>query len=224
MDQKNPPGPKNDHKHPHRHPEVPPPESPLESRTSGQDSSPEVTANPYVMPQVETPGQAAPAPTLGGADAQIAGLQAELDDLQARLLRVSADYQNFARRSQQNIEDAKQQQLMSFARALLTVFDHFDRALEVDPQNTSSQSLLRGVKIVSDELYKLLEKWEIRKIAVNVGDAFDPLVHEAVMHQKAGDPGAGGQAVKPGQVAGVLQSGYTLGDKTLRPAKVSIGQ
>ena len=161
-----------------------------------------------------------------GSEAQVATLQAELDDLQSRLLRLSADYQNYARRSQQNIDDAKQQQLMSLARGLLAVLDHFDRALEVDPKNAGSQGLLQGVQIVRDELHKLLEQWGIRKIAVQPGDVFNPLFHEAVMRQPA-PTAESGAASEPGEaapnrVAAVFQAGYTLGDKTLRPAKVSI--
>jgi len=63
---------------------------------------------------------------------QQADLEAELAQLNERLLRVSADYQNYVRRSQQNVTDARDQQLMQVARALVTVLDHFDRAIEVD--------------------------------------------------------------------------------------------
>ena len=57
-------------------------------------------------------------------------LQAERDELESKLLRVSADYQNFARRAQQNVDSAVEQKILDIARGLVTVMDHFDRALE----------------------------------------------------------------------------------------------
>jgi molecular chaperone GrpE len=164
----------------------------------------------------ETPDQA---PADGDAtvtpDQQVAQLQVEMADLNARFLRVSADYQNYARRSQSNIVEARQQQTMEMARGLLGVLDHFDRALEADPTRVSAQSLLDGVRIVRDELMKLLEKYGVSRIEVKPGDPFNPALHEALMHQPA-------EGIEPGAIAGQLQPGYMLGDRTLRPAKVSV--
>lgn len=144
-------------------------------------------------------------------------LKKELEETQQRLLRVSADYQNFARRSQNNIESARQEQLGDMAKSLLVVLDHFDRAMAIDPEKTGTQSLLQGVQIVRDELLSTLERFAIRQQAIKPGEEFIPGKHEAVMQQEV-------QNMEPGLVAAVLQSGYELGDRTLRPAKVSVSK
>lgn len=145
----------------------------------------------------------------------LASVQRERDELESRLLRVSADYQNYARRAQQNITEARQQAVRSVSRSLLGVLDHFDRALNVDLQKTSAQSLLDGLKIVRDELLRSLEQHGVRRIPVKPGDEFDPHLHEAVLHQTA-------QGVAPNHVTLELESGYLLDDFTLRPAKVAV--
>jgi molecular chaperone GrpE len=151
------------------------------------------------------------------AEQQVATLQGELDDLHARLLRATADYQNFARRTQRDLAEARQQQLGEMARALLTVLDHFDRALEADTTKGNAQGLVDGVKMVRDELTKMLEQFGIRRIEVKPGDRFDPVRHEALMRQRV-------EGVPSEHIGAQLQPGYTLGDRVLRPAKVSVAQ
>jgi molecular chaperone GrpE len=146
---------------------------------------------------------------------EIESIRTERNELENRLLRVSADYQNFVRRSEQNITTAREQQVMGMARSLLTVMDHFDNALSVDLEKTSAASLLQGVQIVRDELMKTLESFGIRRMDAARGDVFDPNRHEAMMRQQI-------QGLDAGHVAAQFQPGYTLNDKTLRPAKVSV--
>ena len=148
-------------------------------------------------------------------ESELEKLRRERDELDARYLRVSADYQNFVRRSQQNIDSAREQQVMALAKSLVTVLDHFDRALEVEPEKTSASDLLDGVQIVRDELLKTLEQFGVRRLEVSPGDPFDPTYHEALMRQAV-------DGLEPNRVAAQMQPGYTLGDKALRPAKVSL--
>jgi len=144
-------------------------------------------------------------------------LKAERDEIESRFLRVSADYQNFVRRSQQNTADARQQQLLQVTKALLTPLDHFDHALAVDPANTSCESLLKGVGMVRDELAKVLEQFGIKRIEVSVGDVFDPICHEAIQRMAV-------ENVDSGAVAEQVQPGYILDGKTIRPAKVVVAE
>ncbi len=164
----------------------------------------------------ELSGAAGPAPT-PSLEEKLAALRAERDELYARLQRVSADYQNYVRRSAQSVNDACDQQLMKVARALLVPMDHFDQALSFDPQKTTAQSLLEGVQIVRDELYKTLEQFGVRRLEVAPGDRFDPARHEAVTRMPA-------EGLSSEQVAAQLQPGYLVGDRTLRPAKVAVAQ
>lgn len=144
-------------------------------------------------------------------------LEAELAKLNERLLRVSADYQNYVRRSQQNVTDARDQQLMQVARALITVLDHFDRAIEVDLETANSESVLDGMKIVRNELLATLDRFGVQRLEVSAGDAFDPTRHEALMRQSA-------EGIESSHVVTQLQPGYMLGDKTLRAAQVSVAE
>ncbi len=169
---------------------------------------------PTVAPGEDQPQEAQPSQT---PEAQLAALQAERDDLESRLLRVSADYQNYVRRSQQNLTDAQDQQLMQVVKALLTPMDQFDHALAVDPDATTTQAVLQGVQIVRDELQKVFNQFGIKRLEVQPGDEFDPLRHEALQRIAT-------EGVDSGRVAQQVQAGYLLGDKPLRPAKVIIAE
>jgi len=142
-------------------------------------------------------------------------LQAELDETQSRLLRTTADYQNYVRRSQQNVEAARQQALLDVARSLVAVMDHFDQALAVDAEQTNAKSLLDGMTIVHDELVNTLNRFGVERIDTEPGDAFDPNLHEAMLQQPA-------EGVGSGDIALQIQPGYVLDGKTVRPAKVAV--
>lgn len=163
--------------------------------------------------------QAAPAEPDPAAvpDDPVSVMQAERDEMQAKYLRALADMQNYARRAQQNVADARQQQVMDVARAMLTVLDHFDNALNLDPQTATAESVLRGVQMVRDELHATLERFGVRRIDARRGEEFDPNRHEALMHEPV-------EGLEPNHVATQYQPGYLIGDKTLRPAKVSVSQ
>ena len=143
-------------------------------------------------------------------------LQSERDELESRLLRVSADYQNFAKRAQQNVDAAVQQKLVDIARGLVTVMDHFDRALDVEPQGQTA-GLLQGVTMVRDELLSTLNRFGIQRVDVNAGDEFDPNRHEALMRQPS-------EEFESNHVTMQMQPGYVLGDKIIRPAQVGVAE
>ena len=144
-------------------------------------------------------------------------LQREKEELHQRLLRVSADYQNYVRRSQSEATKAKEQQLIGMARELVTVLDHFDHALEVDAQKTSTEALMKGVAMVRDELMRTLARFGVERIDAQVGEAFDPNRHEAMMRQPSDE-------VESNHVAAQLQPGYAIENKTIRPAKVAVAE
>ncbi|MFP4145778.1 MAG: nucleotide exchange factor GrpE [Phycisphaeraceae bacterium] len=150
------------------------------------------------------------------ADA-LAALQSERDELEQRLLRTAADYQNYARRSEQNLQAAREQQVMEIARSLVSVLDHFDRALEVDPEKTTAKDVLSGVTMVRDELTRVLGRFDIERIEAQPGEPFDPNRHEALMRQASDE-------VESGHVTTQFQPGYVLSDKTIRPAQVAVAE
>lgn len=149
-------------------------------------------------------------------DSPLAALQSERDELEAKLLRVSADYQNFARRAQQNVQAAGEQKLMDIARAMTTVLDHFDRALEGQDKD-NAEGVLQGVFIVHSELLATLNRFGIDRLDVEPGTEFDPNQHEALMRQPSDE-------YESNQVTMQMQPGYVIGDKVIRPAQVGVAE
>ncbi|MEM7682708.1 MAG: nucleotide exchange factor GrpE [Planctomycetota bacterium] len=144
-------------------------------------------------------------------------LQQERDELEQRLLRVSADYQNYTRRAEQNTRQAEQQKLMAVARAVAPAMDHFDRALDVDPETTSAADLLQGVQSIQNELLKALAAVGVSRVDVQPGDAFDPVRHEALTHMPHDD-------IASGDIVQQCQPGYAVGETVVRPAQVILAQ
>lgn len=147
----------------------------------------------------------------------LADMRAERDALEDKLKRTMADYQNFARRAEQNVVVARRQQLIDVAKQLVTVLDHFDHALAADAEKASAADLLKGVGIVRDELMRALSSFGVQRLDVEPGEVFDPNRHEALMRQPGGE-------IESNHVTMQLQPGYMLNDVTIRPAKVSIAE
>jgi len=142
-------------------------------------------------------------------------LQKERDDLFARLARVSADYQNYQRRMEQNLSDSIQLARGDLLRQFIPVLDHFDTALSRKPESDDAQSIHEGVRIVRDELLKVLQQAGVERVEVGVGEPFDPRVHEAMMRHKV-------EGVEPHHVTMSMQPAYVYKGRTLRPAKVAV--
>ena len=144
-------------------------------------------------------------------------LRKELEELNEKYLRTAADYQNYIRRAEQNVGVVREQQIMSMARELVTVLDHFDRAVEVDIETVSTSDLLNGVQIVKDELLRAIGKYGVERVEAEVGEEFDPNKHEAMMRQPSED-------IETNHIVQQFQPGYMINDKTIRPAGVIVAQ
>ncbi len=144
--------------------------------------------------------------------------QQELAQSKARYLYLNAEFDNYKKR----IERERIQWLHS-AQAdvlcdLLTVVDHFDRALSDEQQKSLSAELeesLKGFELIAKELQKLLLKYDIEEVACTV--PFNPLEHEAIMHAPPGK-------YESGTIVTVLQKGYKRKGQLLRPARVSVAE
>jgi molecular chaperone GrpE len=149
------------------------------------------------------------------AEEQIARLLAERDELNQKLLRTLADYQNSQRRAVREQEEARRQGITSVALSALKVLDHFDLALMQDPAKATAEQIIQGVRVIRDELLKVLQSYGVQDISPLPGDEFDPHKHEAVMQTET-------DAVPTGHIVATLQPGFTLGERIIRPARVSI--
>lgn len=142
-------------------------------------------------------------------------LEQRLAELDSRYKRALADYQNFQRRAVENERRARTDAMAGVVEALIPVMDHFRLAMDVDPQQASAEQIFGGVKVILDELTKTLTGFGVAPIEPAPGDEFDPERHQAMMRAETED-------VPPGCVVMLLQAGYALGDRVVRPAKVSV--
>ncbi len=147
--------------------------------------------------------------------ATLAQLTAQLDEAVEARKRALADFANYQRRAAQNERQASLGGEANVVRSILGVLDHFELALDQDRKQITVEQLLGGVRIVRDELVRMLETFDVQPIDPAVGDEFNPNLHQAVLQQPARD-------IAPNGIVDVLQAGYKMGDIVLRPAKVSV--
>ena len=147
-------------------------------------------------------------------DERIAGLEAERDEYLGLLQRVQADFENYRKRAARDQERLVAHAHERLVRELLPVLDDLERALEAAERHEEA-ALVDGVKLVERALRTALQKEGLVEIETN--GAFDPHVHEAVLAQPRED-------AESGAVVDVLQRGYRLGDKVVRPARVIVAE
>jgi molecular chaperone GrpE len=171
----------------------------------------------------ETPQPApdgmAQASAADGAD-RLPALEAELAETKDRLLRALAETENVRRRAQREREDASKYGAANFARDILNVADNLRRALDSLPEEQVGDELTRtmrqGVAATERELLAAFERHGIRRVDP-VGERFDHNLHQAMFEVERT-----GQA--PGTVVQVLQPGYVMHDRLLRPAMVGVAK
>jgi molecular chaperone GrpE len=151
------------------------------------------------------------------ADEQYRKLQQERDSLYERLARATADYQNSRKRLETEMDQRQQYANASLIKSLLPVIDNFERALAVDVGKADPASILKGLQVVHDQWLTVLKDQDVEVIAPQPGTPFDPQKHQALMQQA-------GQEYKEPTVTQLLQKGYALHDRTLRPASVAVSK
>ncbi len=146
----------------------------------------------------------------------------EAAEFKDRLLRTLAEMENLRKRTEREVADARQYGIASFARDMLGVADNFRRALEtIGPEvragaDAAVTGFIEGVELTEKELLRALEKNGIRKIDPQ-GEKFDPNLHQAMY--EVPDP-----SVPAGTVVQVVQPGYVIGERILRPAMVAVSK
>jgi molecular chaperone GrpE len=152
---------------------------------------------------------------------QLAALTKEIAELKDRHLRTLADMENLRKRSEREAAEARLYFSMNFARDVLGVADNLRRALdaltpELRQQNDTIKPLLEGVELTERELLKMLEKYNITRFDPQ-GEKFNPNLHQAMF--EVSDP-----SVPPGTVVQVVQPGFKIADRVLRPALVGVSK
>jgi len=154
--------------------------------------------------------------------AVIEALNAENSQLKERILRTLAEMENLRRRTEREVADAKTYGVTSFARDMLTVVDNLARALEHLPAEARAaaepqiQSVIEGVELTAKDLETVLGSHGVKKLDPK-GQKFDPNFHQAIFE-------APDETVPSGTVSQVVQTGWTIGDRVLRPAMVGVSK
>jgi len=146
----------------------------------------------------------------------------EAAEFKDKLLRTLAEMENLRKRTEREVLDARMYGIAGFARDVLAVADNMHRALAaIGPElreaaDAKVKALIEGVELTERELLKSLEKNGVKKFSPE-GEKFDPNVHQAMYEVATSD-------LPPGQVAQVIQAGYMIGDRVLRPAMVAVSK
>ncbi|KRM62468.1 GrpE protein HSP-70 cofactor [Paucilactobacillus vaccinostercus DSM 20634] len=144
-------------------------------------------------------------------------LKQKADDFEDKYLRAEAEIQNMNGRFKKEQAQILKYDGQSLAKDILPVMDNLKRALEIDVDDESGQQLKKGIQMVHDHLSEALTKNGVKEIE-SLNQKFDPSVHQAVQSVAVeGDQ-------KPDTVVKVLQAGYQLQDRVLRPAMVVVAQ
>jgi molecular chaperone GrpE len=164
-------------------------------------------------------------PAAAGASANApdpAALAAEAAEFKDKFLRTLAEMENLRRRTEREVADARVYGITQFARDIVTVADNMDRALQAldaeirEKADAGVKALLDGVELTERELLKALEKHGVQKIEPQ-GQKFDPHRHQAMYEVPD-------ESVPAGTVVQVVQAGYLIGERVLRPALVAVSK
>jgi molecular chaperone GrpE len=149
-------------------------------------------------------------------------LEAQLSELRDKYLRAVAETENVRKRAERDVAEVRVYGISAFARDMLAVADNLARALDaIDPQARASaqgtlKALLDGVELTQRDLQKALAKHGVRKLEPE-GEKFDPNFHQAMFE-------IADAALAPGMVVQVMQPGYAIGERVLRPALVAVAK
>ena len=168
-----------------------------ETGTAESDDVPETDAEEDASAEEETP---------------TAALEAELKEKNDRILRLQADFENFRRRTAKEKEELAAVITQNILTDLLPLLDNFERAMEVE--QTDGKAFRKGMEMIFTQLCEVLDKYGLESIEAE-GQPFDPNFHQAVMRVENPDVG-------DGTITQVLQKGYRVKGRVVRPAMVQV--
>jgi molecular chaperone GrpE len=151
------------------------------------------------------------------SEEEIEQLRTERDEMRDRFMRAMADAENSRKRSERDRKEAENYGGSKLARDMLPVFDNLKRAVDTitDEQREAQAALIEGIELTMRELLNVFKKHGIDALAPEVGDKFDPNIHEAMF--EAPLPGT-----KAGDIIQVMNVGFMIHDRLLRPAQVGV--
>ena len=147
---------------------------------------------------------------------KIAELEAKIEDMDNRYLRLQADFDNSRRRAKLDMESAQKYRVQNLASDLLQALDNFERAMKVEVDHEQAKSLLQGMDMIYNGIVEALKNEGVEAIE-SVGKEFDPHLHQAVMQVQD-------ENFNSNIVVEEFQKGYMLKDRVLRPAMVKVNE
>jgi len=183
-------------------------EQPPDSVTNEESAPVESSGEDFVSDRSENE----PAAEFGGQD--IESLREQISELQDRMLRSQAELDNFRRRSAREIEEVRKYQSLPVVRDLLPVMDNLGRAVQSAEQTGDVTSLLEGIRMVAEQLGDTLKSHSAEAVSP-AGESFDPNFHEALSQVPTSEH-------PPMTVLQVIETGYRIHDRIVRPAKVIV--
>jgi len=147
---------------------------------------------------------------------EITVLKEQLTSEKDRVLRLSAEFENYKKRKQRESDEFKKFANETIFKQLLTIVDNLERAISLTDESTDKEGLLKGVELTHKEIIKLLETFNVKVIEAD-NQPFDPNFHQAVTQEETDD-------LPDNTVAKVLQKGYLLHDRLIRPAMVVVSK
>lgn len=156
------------------------------------------------------------APVESSEASQIADLEAKVAELEDKLLRSQAEIQNIQQRHAREVQNVRKYDGQKLAGAVLPVVDNLERALQVEADDTVTKQIKTGVEMTLKTLVQALADNGISATG-EVGEAFDPTKHQAIQSVESED-------VASDEIAAVLQKGYMIQDRVLRPAMVAVAK
>ena len=164
----------------------------------------------------EQSAEAADQADAGKLAAELAAAVAEVESLKDQMLRIQADAQNVRRRAEQDVEKAHKFGVEKFANEMLPIMDSLERAIEAFGDDEALASMREGVEMTMNMFLSGLEKFKMEQVNP-LGEAFDPALHQAMSMVEAAD-------AAPNSVIAVMQKGYTLHGRLVRPAMVVVAK
>ena len=174
--------------------------------------------------EVETSPEEAETPAEEPEILDVEALQAELEEMRAKAdeyldgwQRARAEFANYKKRIDREREQSKQLTAGAIIKRYLDVVDDLERALKNRPQEGDGAAWAGGIELIYRKLLNILELEGIKAMQVNSNDPFDPNLHEAITNEDSADH-------ESGEIIEVVQTGYTIGDHILRPARVRVAK
>lgn len=183
---------------------------------AGMEGTPEPSETPSGEAQVDgVAGEQNPEPDAAGdLSAQLEAARKEASDHYDRLLRATAEFENYKKRASRELEEFRKYANEQLLRELLSVVDNLERALAVCDEVSDGAGIRQGVELTLSDIHKLLERFFVRPVA-SEGQPFDPAFHQAMMQEASAE-------VPENSIIRTLQKGYTIHDRLLRPAMVVV--